>query len=100
MLKGTYPACHEKGRFLRRKVRARDPAQGSGVQETEVAPGSSRNDKRIVDQLDAVNKRIAKKQAFQQAANDLSGVRGIDLVKGHQQSHPRLREVGGGQGGG
>jgi len=38
--------------------------------------------KRIVDQLDAVNKRIAKKEEFQRAANDLSGVRGTDLVKG------------------
>ena len=38
--------------------------------------------KRIVNQLDAVNKRIAKKQEFQQAADGLSGVRGTDLVKG------------------
>ena len=37
---------------------------------------------RILDQLDAVNKRIAKKEEFQRAANDLSGVRGTDLVKG------------------
>ena len=45
--------------------------------------------KRIVDQLDAVNKRldavnkhITEKEAFQQAANDMSGVSGTALVKG------------------
>lgn len=38
--------------------------------------------KRIMEQMDAVKKRIAQKEEFQRAANDLGGVRGTDLVKG------------------
>ena len=71
--------------FSMRKDDSYVEKQGLEAQLREVESMKRKLDedrKRIVNQLDAVNKRIAKKQEFQQAVDGLSGVRGTNLVKG------------------